>query len=117
MYVHTVAMGEVGTADGSAAVRLGRTSCVAGIKAELSNPPIDNPGHGWLVPNVSITSVSSPDVAPGPPPPQAQTLSQHLAEVLAVSLRDIASIFHRISVMCWYYARRVECVQRCFLSL
>jgi hypothetical protein len=70
----TVAMGEIGTADGSAVVRLGRTSCVAGIKAELSNPPIENPGHGWLVPNVSITSVCSPDVPPGPPPPQAQAL-------------------------------------------
>lgn len=102
---HTVAMGEVGTADGSAAVRLGRTSCVAGIKAELSNPPIDNPGHGWLVPNVSITSVSSPDVVPGPPPPQAQTLSQHLAEVLAVSLPDhllylffVSHLFSRITI-------------------
>lgn len=50
----TVAMGEIGTADGSAIVRLGETAVIAGIKAEIANPPIDSPDTGWLVPNVTL---------------------------------------------------------------
>lgn len=54
----TVALGEIGTADGSALVRIGETAVVAGIKAELANPPIERPDAGWLVPNVTIPRMS-----------------------------------------------------------
>mmetsp|Transcript_3223 Transcript_3223/g.7869 ORF Transcript_3223/g.7869 Transcript_3223/m.7869 type:complete len:297 (-) Transcript_3223:521-1411(-) len=78
----TVSLGEIGTADGSAIARLGDTTVVAGIKAELANPPVDTPGSGWLVPNVTLTRMCSPTVRPGPPGVEAQALSACLNETL-----------------------------------
>eukprot|EP00038_Savillea_parva_P014584 m.11455 g.11455 ORF g.11455 m.11455 type:complete len:343 (+) comp2844_c0_seq2:302-1330(+) len=96
----TVATGEIGTADGSALVRLGDTAVVAGVKAELGNPPIDRPDTGWLVPNVTIPQMCSPDVKPGPPVPEAQTLSLHLANVLGGSL-DVKQLCLATGKLSW----------------
>lgn len=40
--------GAIGTAHGSALVKLGHTTVVAGVKAEVGVPPDDSPGKGFL---------------------------------------------------------------------
>ena len=55
-------VGAVGTADGSSLVKIGKTSVMCGIKAELANPPLASPDQGWVVPNVTIPPLSSPNV-------------------------------------------------------
>lgn len=75
-------MGAIGTADGSALVTLGNTSVVCGIKAELANPPIEKPGQGWVVANVTIPAMCSPNIRSGPPTTEAQSLSQWMADLL-----------------------------------
>ena len=42
-------VGAVSTADGSSLVKIGETSVMCGIKAELTNPPLENPDVGWVV--------------------------------------------------------------------
>lgn len=75
-------VGAVGTADGSALVKIGETCVMCGIKAELANPPIDAPDCGWVVPNVTIPPLCSPDGRSGPPSTEAQSLSVWIAGLI-----------------------------------
>jgi exosome complex RNA-binding protein Rrp42 (RNase PH superfamily) len=40
--------GSISTADGSALVRLGDTTIVCGVKAEIAEPDLDRPDEGFL---------------------------------------------------------------------
>lgn len=40
--------GSISTADGSALVRLGDTTIVCGVKAEIAEPELDRPEQGFL---------------------------------------------------------------------
>lgn len=81
---------------------MGDTTVVCGVKAEISEPELDRPEHGFLgafdawftpayltegivvhtVPNVDIPAMCSPKFKPGPPSEEAQVLSERLNEVL-----------------------------------
>ncbi|XP_052860096.1 exosome complex component RRP43-like [Anopheles cruzii] len=69
-------------ADGSSIVKIGNTTVVCGIKAELSAPKPLEPTLGFLVPNVEISPISSPAYRPGPPCEEAQVYSQSLADAI-----------------------------------
>uniref|UniRef100_A0A182VKR7 alpha-glucosidase n=1 Tax=Anopheles merus TaxID=30066 RepID=A0A182VKR7_ANOME len=71
------------SADGSAIVKVGNTTVVCGIKAELATPNALAPGHGFLVPNVDLSPVSSPSYRPGPPCDEAQVYSQSVADAIS----------------------------------
>ena len=43
-----VCTGAVSTANGSALVRLGDTTIVCGVKAEVAEPDWKTPNHGWI---------------------------------------------------------------------
>jgi exosome complex component RRP43 len=43
-----VNVGSISTADGSALVRLGQTTIVCGVKAEIAEPDLDRPEEGFL---------------------------------------------------------------------
>jgi len=75
-------VGAVSTADGSSLVKIGETSVMCGIKAELTNPPLENPDVGWVVPNVTIPPLCSPSVRSGPPTTEAQALTNWLNTLL-----------------------------------
>ena len=94
--------GSISTADGSALVRLGSTTVVCGVKAEIAEPELDRPEDGFLgtsvlrtcsnlcthllrrypVPNLDLPAICSPKFKPGPPTDEAQVLSDRLNEVL-----------------------------------
>lgn len=44
----TPSSGSISTADGSALVRLGDTTIVCGVKAEIAEPELDHPEEGFL---------------------------------------------------------------------
>jgi len=67
-----LSVGSISSADGSALVKLGNTTVVCGIKAELTTPKSESPEHGFLVPNVDLPPLCSPKFKPGPPCEQAQ---------------------------------------------
>ncbi|KAI0355465.1 ribosomal protein S5 domain 2-like protein [Trametes cingulata] len=78
-------VGSISTADGSALVRLGSTTVVCGVKAEIAEPELDRPQEGFLVPNLDLPAICSPKFKPGPPTDEAQVLSDRLNEVLVSS--------------------------------
>lgn len=41
-------LGSISTANGSALVRMGNTTIVCGVKAEISEPELDRDGDGFL---------------------------------------------------------------------
>jgi len=74
------------TADGSALIKIGNTSIICGVKAELFEPsPDDDPDVGRVIPNVELNAGCSPAFRPGAPSESAQVASQLLADVLATS--------------------------------
>ncbi|RPD67466.1 ribosomal protein S5 domain 2-like protein [Lentinus tigrinus ALCF2SS1-7] len=81
----SVNVGSISTADGSALVRLGSTTVVCGVKAEIAEPELDRPKEGFLVPNLDLPAICSPKFKPGPPTDEAQVLSDRLNEVLVSS--------------------------------
>jgi|SRR6267154_3392563 len=105
---HTIcyvpATGSISTADGSALVRMGDTTIVCGVKAEIAEPDLDRPDQGFLghhsfhthnseadsmfhaVPNLDLPAICSPKFKPGPPTEEAQVLSDRLNEALVTSV-------------------------------
>ncbi|XP_062309451.1 exosome complex component RRP43 [Osmerus eperlanus] len=81
----TLNIGSISTADGSALVKIGNTTVMCGIKAELTNPPVDAPTKGYIVPNVDLPPLCSSRFRPGPPAEEAQAASQFIADVIKSS--------------------------------
>uniref|UniRef100_A0A3P9P5U1 Ribosomal RNA-processing protein 43 n=1 Tax=Poecilia reticulata TaxID=8081 RepID=A0A3P9P5U1_POERE len=81
----TLNVGSISTADGSALVKIGNTTIICGIKAELANPTAEAPGKGYIVPNVDLPPLCSSRFRPGPPGEQAQAASQFIADVIESS--------------------------------
>nr|XP_037277506.1 exosome complex component RRP43-like [Rhipicephalus microplus] len=75
-------IGSISTADGSALVKMGCTTVVCGVKAELAEPAATAPKQGFIVPNVDLLPLCSPMFKPGPPCEQAQALSKMLLDIL-----------------------------------
>lgn len=105
--------GSISTAEGSALVRLGDTTIVCGVKAEIAEPELDRPEDGFLgshrvlltydigifktllVPNLDLPPICSPKFKPGPPPEEAQVLSDRLNEALLMCV----SLFYVIVIV------------------
>ncbi|GJJ68337.1 exosome complex component RRP43 [Entomortierella parvispora] len=81
----TVHYGVISTANGSAMVRVGGTTVVCGVKAEVAEPRLDSPDQGYLVPNVDLSPICSSAFRPGPPSEQAQVTSDAIDRVLKES--------------------------------
>ncbi|EGO01276.1 hypothetical protein SERLA73DRAFT_179422 [Serpula lacrymans var. lacrymans S7.3] len=78
-------VGSISTADGSALVRMGDTTVVCGVKAEIAEPELDHPDEGYLVPNLDLPAMCSSKFKPGPPTEEAQVLSDRLNQALVMS--------------------------------
>jgi len=81
----SIIVGSISTADGSSLVRLGDTTVVCGVKAEIAEPDLDAPEDGFLVPNLDLSPLCSPRYKPGPPSDDAQVISSRLNEALILS--------------------------------
>ncbi|NXF09390.1 EXOS8 protein, partial [Smithornis capensis] len=75
-------LGSITTADGSALVKLGNTTVICGVKAELAAPAADSANKGYIVPNVELPSLCSERFRSGPPGEEAQAASQFIADVI-----------------------------------
>ncbi|KAF9571057.1 Exosome complex component RRP43 [Mortierella alpina] len=81
----TVHYGVITTANGSAMVRVGGTTVVCGVKAEVAEPKLQTPDQGYFVPNVDLSPICSSAFRPGPPSAQAQVVSESIDRVLKES--------------------------------
>ncbi|EEB87885.1 hypothetical protein MPER_14569 [Moniliophthora perniciosa FA553] len=75
-------IGSISTANGSALVRMGNTTVVCGVKAEIAEPELDKPNDGFLVPNIDLPAICSSKFKPGPPSEEAQVISERLNDAL-----------------------------------
>ncbi|XP_076244440.1 exosome complex component RRP43 isoform X2 [Calliopsis andreniformis] len=80
-------------ADSSSIFKIGGTTVVCGIKAELAEPKIESPECGYIIPNVELSPLCSPKFRPGPPSDQAQIISKTIENILrnsaTVDLKDL----------------------------
>lgn len=81
----TLNIGSISTADGSALVKVGNTTIICGIKAELASPSVEAPNKGYIVPNVDLPPLCSSRFRQGPPGEQAQAASQFMADIIESS--------------------------------
>lgn len=72
----------IGTADGSAIVKIGNTTVVCGIKAELAKPKASEPENGFVVPNIELSPLCSAKFRPGAPTEEAQVCARALADLI-----------------------------------
>ncbi|SNX86718.1 related to Exosome complex exonuclease RRP43 [Melanopsichium pennsylvanicum] len=101
----TLTLGSISTADGSAFVRIGNTSCIAAIKAEVAPPQLARPRDGYLIPNVELPAVCSSKFKPGAPQGEAQVLTSRLLALLNSSnVLDMQQLYieHGKAVWCLY---------------
>lgn len=119
----TVNGNSISTADGSATVRIGNTTVICGVKAELGKPKADEPDSGFMVPNVELPPLCSPRFRPGPPSEEAQVMTCFVAKAttgmidlkqLCVSLDNLAWVLH-IDMICLDYDGCVE--DACVIAL
>lgn len=98
-------------ADSSAIFKLGNTTVVCGIKAEICCPKADTPDCGFIIPNVGLTALCSSKYRPGPPSEQAQTMSKMIDDILTnsgiVDLKDLCICKDRLS---WALYCDLECI-------
>ncbi|TPX55957.1 hypothetical protein PhCBS80983_g04905 [Powellomyces hirtus] len=77
-----ISLGSISTANGSAMVRLGDTTVICGVKAEVTEPKPAAPKSGFIVPNLDLPPLCSPNYRAGPPPELAQTVSEYIDQVI-----------------------------------
>jgi len=91
--------GSITTAEGSATVRLGNTSVVCGIKAEIAVPELRNPDSGFVVPNIELYPCCSPMFKAGPPGEKAISASHFLKSTITsselIDLKDLCIVSNK----------------------
>ncbi|KAI9106205.1 ribosomal protein S5 domain 2-type protein [Phlyctochytrium arcticum] len=103
--------GAVPTAHGSAMVRLGETTVICGIKAEISEPQANKPRDGYLVPNLDLPPLCSPQFKPGPPGELAQTISEYLDQTIKSShLIDLSQLCIESGKAVWVLYADIVCL-------
>ncbi|KAH6565375.1 hypothetical protein BASA61_008687 [Batrachochytrium salamandrivorans] len=70
------------SATGSMAMKLGETSVICAIKAELAEPGPTTPCQGYLVPNIDLPALCSPQYRSGPPSELVQSISTFLNSII-----------------------------------
>ncbi|XP_014601673.1 PREDICTED: exosome complex component RRP43-like [Polistes canadensis] len=81
----SVNVSSITQADSSAIFKIGNTTVICGIKAELSAPKAETPDKGFIIPNVELSPLCSPKFRPGPPSEEAQVISQLVEDILTNS--------------------------------
>jgi exosome complex component RRP43 len=74
--------GAVSTADGSALVKIGNTTMLAGVKLEVMVPSQETPDQGSITVDFQMPPICSPLVRPGRPVETASVISEQLSNVL-----------------------------------
>lgn len=69
------------SADSSAIVRLGPTTVVTGIKAEVTEPSVNHPNCGFFVFNATLAAGCCPQVRSGPPTEKAQLITNLISDL------------------------------------
>jgi exosome complex component RRP43 len=77
----SINVGSISSADGSALVRMGQTTVLCGVTAQIATPDILAANQGFLVVNVDLPPMCSSKFRPGPPSDEAQVLSSRIRNI------------------------------------
>ena len=72
----SIEKGLIGTAEGSARVKLGKTDVLVGVKVDIGEPFSDRPKDGVLLTGAELKPMASPEFESGPPRPNAIELAR-----------------------------------------
>ncbi|GAX85983.1 hypothetical protein CEUSTIGMA_g13399.t1 [Chlamydomonas eustigma] len=78
----TIGVGTISSVEGSALVKQGDTTILAGVRTSLSRPLDSHPDCGALTINVELAPFSSADWRPGRAPELVSTVSERLHQIL-----------------------------------
>lgn len=81
----TLALGAVGSANGSALAKIGSTTMLAAIKMEIMTPAAELPDEGNIAIEFHMPPICSPIVRPGRPADVAQVISKQLSDTISSS--------------------------------
>ncbi|KAJ1339377.1 hypothetical protein BSLG_006002 [Batrachochytrium salamandrivorans] len=84
----SITVGPITSASGSVSVKVGDTSVICAIKAELAEPAPTLPYQGYLVPNVDLPALCASHFRPGPPCELAQSISTFLNNIISRSRKS-----------------------------
>ncbi|KAJ2903654.1 hypothetical protein GGI21_004408, partial [Coemansia aciculifera] len=105
-----VIKGAISTAQGSATVRLGNTTVVCGIKAEVCEPDVKRPTAGYLTTNVELSPMCSARFRAGAPSDEAQVASEHIYR-LSMHLLDLTSLCIESGKAAWSLSADIVCLK------
>ncbi|CAO3677283.1 unnamed protein product [Umbelopsis ramanniana] len=107
----SIRQGAISTANGSAMVRIGGTTVICGIKAEVAEPRIDRPKDGYLVPNVELAPICSANFRPGPPSEQAQINAETINHVMETcQILDLSELCIEEGKAVWTLYADIVCI-------
>lgn len=107
----TITAGCIASADGSALVRLGSTTVVAGVKLEVTTPAQDTPNEGEIDINVQLWPMCSPKFSIGSPPEEAVSLANFLKRTVAsTGAVDMSSLCIGKGKLCWVMKVDLVCL-------
>ncbi|GIL72003.1 hypothetical protein Vretimale_572 [Volvox reticuliferus] len=78
----TIGAGAITSVDGSALVKVGRTTVLAGVRLEIIRPDEMSPSLGQLALNVELAPFSSQEYRPGRQPDHVSAVTEHLTTAL-----------------------------------
>jgi len=81
----SINLGAIPTADGSALVKIGNTTMLAGVKLEVMVPSSETPDQGQIAVDFQMPAICSPLVRPGRPAEAACVVSEQLSNILMSS--------------------------------
>ncbi|KAF5772062.1 putative ribosomal protein S5 domain 2-type [Helianthus annuus] len=81
----SLALGAVGSADGSALAKIGCTTMLAAIKMEVMTPANETPDEGCIAIEFHMPAICSPIVRPGRPAEAAPVVSKQLSDTILSS--------------------------------
>ncbi|KAJ2754142.1 hypothetical protein GGH94_002328 [Coemansia aciculifera] len=105
-----VIKGAISTAQGSATVRLGNTTVVCGIKAEVCEPDVKTPSSGYLTTNIELSPMCSARFRPGAPSDEAQVASEHIHR-LSAHLLDLTHLCIEKGRAAWSLSADIVCLK------
>ncbi|KAJ2440315.1 hypothetical protein GGF42_007664 [Coemansia sp. RSA 2424] len=105
-----VVKGAISTAQGSATVRLGNTTVVCGIKAEVCEPDVKRPTSGYLTTNVELSPMCSARFRAGAPSDEAQVASEHIHR-LSAHLLDLTTLCIESGKAAWSLSADIVCLK------
>ncbi len=90
----TIEKGVIPNAEGSARVKLGNTTVLVGIKADIDSPMKDKPDEGNLMVSAELLPLASKNYEPGPPGEDAIELARVVDRgIRAQNMIDLKSLF------------------------